>query len=85
MSIESECNDTREKQRKRKLCKAKEAFKKRQFLFRQVMDTNPNILFVLDENEKIIFGNRAFADFYGTTVGELGERTQREGRSTSKK
>ncbi len=49
-----------------------------EYLLRQALDTNPNITFVIDENEKIILGNQALADFYGITSDELNGMTQKE-------
>jgi PAS domain S-box-containing protein len=58
--------------------RAEEAMRESEYLLRRVLDTNPNIIFVIDENENIILGNQALAEFYGTTVNELKGITQRE-------
>lgn len=38
---------------------------------RQVIDTDPNLIFVKDWNGKFTLANKAVADIYGTTADEL--------------
>lgn len=37
----------------------------------QIIDLNPNMIFVKDEQGKYILVNKAFADFYGTTIENI--------------
>ncbi len=69
--------DTLQK-RKAERDRAEKALRESEYLLRRVLDTNPNIIFVIDENENIILGNQTLAEFYGTTVNELKGITQRE-------
>jgi len=56
--------------------KAEEALKERQYLLRQVLDANPNIIFVVDRNSRIILANQSLAEFYKTTVKDLEGKSQ---------
>lgn len=42
-----------------------------QEFLRQIIDLNPNMIFVKDEEGKYILVNKAFADFYGTTIENI--------------
>jgi PAS domain S-box-containing protein len=53
------------------LKKTESALKENMYLLRNVIDTDPNIVFVIDEYGKIIFVNQALADFYGTEIKEI--------------
>jgi PAS domain S-box-containing protein len=46
-------------------------FKENRNLLRKVIDTDPNIVFVIDEKGKIVLANQALADFYGTSIREI--------------
>ena len=50
---------------------AQEALKEQQDFLRDVIDINPNLIFVKDRDGKFTLVNRAVADVYGTTVEEL--------------
>jgi len=50
---------------------AEEALKEQQEFLRQVIDTNPSLIFVKDWDGKFTLANKAVADIYGTTVEEL--------------
>lgn len=43
----------------------------RDLIFRQVLDTTPNLIFVKDRNGRFTLANKAVADLYGTTPDEL--------------
>ncbi len=47
-----------------------ELLRENQYLLRQVLDTNPAIIFVVDMAGKIILSNKAFAAFYSITPGD---------------
>lgn len=49
-----------------------------QYLLRQVIDTSPDIIFVISKDEQIILANKSLAEFYSTTVGEMEGITQSE-------
>jgi PAS domain S-box-containing protein len=51
--------------------RAEEALKEQQEFLRQVLDTNPNLVFVKDWDGKFTLVNKAVADIYGTTAAEL--------------
>jgi len=48
-----------------------EALKEREYLLRQVLDTNPNIILLRDGGGKIILANSALAEFYDATLDLL--------------
>ena len=50
---------------------AKEALKEQQEFLRQIIDTNPSLIFAKDWDGKFILANKAVADIYGTAVEEL--------------
>ncbi|HEY9872948.1 MAG TPA: PAS domain S-box protein, partial [Candidatus Obscuribacterales bacterium] len=50
---------------------AEELVKKQQEFLRQIIDTNPNLIFVKDWNGKFVLVNQALANVYGTTVENL--------------
>ncbi len=50
---------------------AEEALRNREYLLRNVLDTNPNIIFVKDRDSRILLGNEALARFYGTSLEQL--------------
>jgi PAS domain S-box-containing protein len=52
------------------------ALKQSQNFLRQIIDTNPNLIFVKDLQERFVLANRAFAEIYGTTVEELIGKTE---------
>ena len=43
----------------------------RDLIFRQVLDTTPNLIFVKDRNGRFTLANKAVAEIYGTTPQEL--------------
>ncbi|MEA5578393.1 PAS domain S-box protein [Anabaena sp. UHCC 0451] len=47
------------------------ALEESQNFLRQVIDTNPNLIFVIDLQGRFVLANQALADIYGTTVTEL--------------
>ncbi len=47
-------------------------------LLRQVIDTNPNLIYVRDWDGKYVLANQSVANYYGTTVDELIGKTSRE-------
>ncbi|MEA5513940.1 PAS domain S-box protein [Nodularia sp. UHCC 0506] len=47
------------------------AIEQSQSFLRQVIDTNPNLIYVKDLQGRFVLANQAFADIYGTTVAEL--------------
>jgi PAS domain S-box-containing protein len=49
-----------------------------QALLRQILDTNPNIIFVKDRDSTILLANQALAESYGLPLGELIGRAQIE-------
>ena len=51
--------------------RAEEGLRAQQECIRQIIDINPNMIFVKDAEEKFILVNKAFADFYGTTVESI--------------
>lgn len=51
--------------------RAEEGLRTQQECIRQIIDINPNMIFVKDAEEKFILVNKAFADFYGTTVESI--------------
>jgi PAS domain S-box-containing protein len=61
-------------ERKRGEMKIKES----KYFLQNVLDTNPNIIFVITEDQKIILANRAFAEFYRTDVHYIEGKTQAE-------
>jgi len=70
------CNDvTARRQAEAELSEA------RGFLQR-VLDTSPSMIFVADETGRIVFGNRAFTDYYRTTPAALGRSTEDLHRDT---
>ena len=52
------------------------ALKQSQNFLRQIIDTNPNLIFVKDLQERFVLANQAFAEIYGTTVEELIGKTE---------
>ena len=50
---------------------AEEALRNREYLLRNVLDTNPSIIFVKDRDSKILLGNKALARFYGITLQQI--------------
>jgi PAS domain S-box-containing protein len=52
--------------------------KENQYMLRQVIDTSPDIIFVISKDEQIILANKSLAEFYSTTVGEIEGITQSE-------
>ncbi|MBK1987202.1 PAS domain S-box protein [Sphaerospermopsis aphanizomenoides BCCUSP55] len=61
------------------ITKSKEAavaLEQSQHFLRQVIDTNPNLIFVKDGEGRFILANQAFAEIYGTTVEELIGKTE---------
>jgi len=46
------------------------------YFLRNVLDTNPNLIFVINKDGKIILANKAFAGFYSTTVENIEGKTQ---------
>ncbi len=51
--------------------RAEEKLREQQDFLRQVIDTDPSLIFVKDWNGKFTLVNKAVADIYGTTVEEL--------------
>jgi PAS domain S-box-containing protein len=47
-----------------------ELLRENQYLLRQVIETTPAIIFVVDMEGKIILSNKAFADFHSITPGD---------------
>ena len=45
-------------------------------ILRSILDTDPNIIFTIDKNQKILFANKALADFYSTTVDKIEGKNQ---------
>jgi PAS domain S-box-containing protein len=58
--------------------KAEEALQQSQEFLRNVLDTNPNLIFVRDLDGRFTLVNQAVADIYGTTVKDLIGRTDAE-------
>lgn len=58
-------NDVTERKR------AEEELREQQNFLRQVLDTNPSLIFVKDSKGRFTLVNKAMADVYGTTVEEL--------------
>jgi PAS domain S-box-containing protein len=50
---------------------AEDALRNREYLLRNVLDTNPSIIFVKDRDSKILLGNEALARFYGITLQQI--------------
>ena len=69
---------TERRKQEQELLRAKISLQEKEYMLRRVLDVNPNIIFLIDENESIIMGNKAFADFYGTTVDETRGLPQKE-------
>lgn len=57
---------------------AEEGLRAQQECIRQIIDINPNMIFVKDAEEKFILVNKAFADFYGTTVESIIGKNDRD-------
>lgn len=54
------------------------AVEENKYFLRNVLDTNPNLIFVINRDGKIILANKAFAGFYSTTVENIEGKTQQE-------
>jgi PAS domain S-box-containing protein len=50
---------------------AEEALKAQKDLLQTVLDTNPNLIWVTDRENKVVLANQAVADFFGLTVEDL--------------
>ena len=50
---------------------AEESLCNREYQLRNVLDTNPSLIFVKDRDSKILLGNEALARFYGTTLQQI--------------
>jgi PAS domain S-box-containing protein len=50
---------------------AEEALKAQKDLLQTVLDTNPNLIWVKDRENKVVLANQALADFFGLTVEDL--------------
>ncbi|HEY9668435.1 MAG TPA: PAS domain-containing protein, partial [Coleofasciculaceae cyanobacterium] len=61
---------------------AQEELRRQQEFLRNVIDTNPNLIFVKDWDGRFTLVNQALADIYGTTVEELTGKTDAEFNST---
>jgi PAS domain S-box-containing protein len=48
-----------------------ESLKEQQSFLRQIIDLNPNLIFVKDRDSRFVLGNHALAQIYGTTVEDL--------------
>lgn len=51
---------------------------RQQVFLRSVIDNNPNLIFVKDWEGRYVLANQAMADYYGTTVDELLNKTDEE-------
>ncbi len=59
----------------------KQALKEEQAFLRQVIDVNPNFIFVRDSEGRFVLGNQAVAEAYGTTTEALVGQTDAELRA----
>ena len=50
---------------------AEESLRNREYQLRNVLDTNPSIIFVKDRDSKILLGNEALARFYGIPLQQI--------------
>ncbi|MCY3024088.1 MAG: PAS domain-containing protein [Planctomycetota bacterium] len=57
---------------------AQAALREREYLLRQVLDANPNLIFVRDSEGRLLLANKAFAAFYESTVDEVTGRKHEE-------
>lgn len=48
-----------------------EALREREYLLRQVLDTNPNLIMVRDGEGKLVLANKALADFYQVPLEDV--------------
>jgi PAS domain S-box-containing protein len=55
--------------------RARKALKRHETLLRQIIDANPNLIFVKDWDGRFVLVNQAIAEVYGTTVDQLVGRT----------
>jgi len=55
--------------------RAEQALQETQGFLQQVVDTSPSMIFVKDENDRVVFTNRAMADYYQTTPDQLMMKT----------
>ena len=79
VAVVSLVRDITEKRRQQlELLNQNVELRERDDLLRQALDINPNIMFVINENETIFLANQSLADFYGTTVDKLTGVTQKE-------
>ena len=53
------------------LIESLQASDSRDLIFRQVLDTTPNLIFVKDRDGRFTLANKAVADLYGTTPDEI--------------
>ena len=58
-------------ERTAELAKANETLRNREYQLRNVLDTNPSIIFVKDRDSKILLGNEALARFYGIPLQQI--------------
>jgi PAS domain S-box-containing protein len=58
--------------------RAEAALHHNQALLRQILDTNPNIIFVKDRQARVILANQALADSYQLSVADIEGRSQVE-------
>jgi PAS domain S-box-containing protein len=58
--------------------RAERALRESEELFRQIVDINPNCIFIKDAEGRYILANEAMAELYGTTPEEIVGKTERD-------
>ncbi|MGD2105780.1 MAG: transporter substrate-binding domain-containing protein, partial [Anaerolineae bacterium] len=56
--------------------RAEEALRQSEYLLRQVLDTNPAVIFVKDYDSRVLLANKTMAEFYNLSVEEVTGRLQ---------
>src|SRR5207248_495980 len=51
--------------------RVEQALRENEYLLRQVLDTNPNLIMVRDQQGKLVLANSALSEFYGKTVDNI--------------